>query len=192
MSHRAHAVFLEGFSGRAKPSIERERKPDPVELARLAARDEALEEARHAQAVLVRDLETLHQQELAAARETWLAAEAKRVDDALAHIRSDVTQDLSALVADCLQPFLERSARDAALAAFAAQLGELLDKGDALRLTVTGAQDYLAAVQERLGDRASACDFVMSDQVGLEASLAGSVVALRLDAWLGAFECRES
>lgn len=191
MSHRALAVFLEDFSGRPRPMLERERKPDPVELARLSARAEALDEARRAEDEALRDLEERHQRELSVARDNWIGSEGARLDASLSRIKAEVAAQIAAILADCLQPFLASSAREAALDAFAARLGDLLEPGAALRLTISGAPDYIAALRARIGERASACDFVESDKVDLEASLAGSVVTLRLAEWLAALQSRE-
>lgn len=192
MSHRALAVFLEDFSGRPRPSLERERKPDPVELARLSARAEALEEARLAQEEVLRDLEERHQRELSVARDNWIGSEGARLDEALSRVKAELAEEIAALLADCLQPFLAASARATALDAFAAQMRDLLEPDAGLRLKISGAPDYLAALRARLGGRASACDFVESNDVDLEASLAGSVVTLRLAEWLAALQSHES
>lgn len=190
MSRRALSGFLQDFSGR--PSSAGEAKHDKAELARLAGRAEALQEAQLAQEQILQEFALRQVRDLAEARESWVRSEAMRIDEQLAEIRRGLSAELSALVADCLRPFLQTVVREAAVLAFADQMNGLLAKGGAAALTISGPPDLLAALAERLGPPAAQCVFVESERVALEASLAGSVVASRLDEWLRAFASRES
>ena len=168
MTRRALAGFLQDFSGRTASG---ESAPDRAELARLAGRAEALQEARLLQEQVLRDMNERHARELAETREAWIRSEAARIDEAFALMRRGLSTELSALVADCLRPFLSNSVREAALQAFADEVHALLAREGATALTISGPADLLAALSGRLGPAAAQCVLIESERVALEAPL---------------------
>lgn len=121
--------------------------------------------------------------QLASERQAWVAREA----DTLAARLAAGLQDLEARIADsaarALAPILHRDFCDRAIADLRAELDVLLTKDPELRISVTGPEDLLQSLRERLTGKDCTVTYSVGAEPDLRISAGETVLETRIAAW---------
>ncbi len=161
---------------------ERARLPG---LERLAALETEL--AAQRTQLLAREEEAAAQcrnlvdEEVAAARQRWVQAEAEELAALIQHQMTVLEERLAAAVEAVLTPFLDSEVRGRAVADFAALLRRHLADGGAL--TVTGPGDLLDGLRAALGEAAAMVTFVEGPGADLSAQAGSTRFASAVQEW---------
>jgi hypothetical protein len=154
-----------------------------LEEGRAEARAEC--EARLEEQVL------LFENRLCAERQNWVADESERLRDLIASGFVSLEANLAASVARSLKPLLVAEVHRRAVSEFHEALDALLAKGDVASLVISGPQDLLDSVRERLGQKVAAATFVPGD-CELHVVADETVIETRLEAWTKAIAGEEA
>jgi hypothetical protein len=182
------AAYLADFGGR-RGSAKGDRKgadgpPSPAEEAYArglaAGRDaataewgERLEQERRA-----------HEEKRAEERSAWLEEQAS----ALASSLTTGLQDLERRIADStgriLAPFIASELRVKAVANLCTELDILLRKDGGIALSISGPDDLLERLREKIGDRAESVAFEAGAGPDVRVEAGETLLETRLGAWL--------
>ena len=123
----------------------------------------------------------------AAERALWTGEQA----DALAARLSAAVQALEARIADMvgrvLTPFLTAELRSRSVEALAESIGALLSGGNHPALCISGPDDLLSALRERLGVGPVAVDWQPNGQVEVTVTAEDSVIETEIQSWIDRF-----
>ncbi len=186
------AAFLKDFSDCLPPEQPLARSPEEEaeERAQLAeaARAEGFEAGRaealaEAEAQLAqRDAE--FQQQLVAAREAWAASEATALADAMNAAIERARDEIIAVTAHVLKPFLIEQVRDKALAELSRTIEDVLRREPDAPIAISGPADLLKALEFRLSEHAGAMTFTPSSSCEVEVTAGHALLSTRLAAWV--------
>lgn len=124
-------------------------------------------------------------QRLAAARREWSEAEGAVLSDALVGAVNELEARLAETTARILQPFLEAEIRRAAIAELVTAVEAILVRDKAARIEITGPDDLLAIVRDRLPDSVPAT-FASGQAADIRVIIDQTVLETRLGAWVSA------
>src|SRR4051812_8017058 len=132
---------------------------EAVERGRREATEAANAEADHARA----EAEVAFERRMGQERRRWTETQADRLVARIGEGFRDLETRLAADAARVLVPFLEASMRQRALDDLARTLREILADRHNTGLTITGPEDLLAMVRDRLGAEARAVSYVVDE-----------------------------
>ena len=147
--------------------------------ARLAA--DAEHEQKLAQALM------LAKEERAADRARWTREQADELAAGLAAAVEALETRIAEAVGRVLTPFVTDAMRRASVEALAESIGTLLSGASQPTLRVSGPEDLLAALRERLGAGAVAIEWVANEAVEVTVSAKDSVIETEIQGWIDRF-----
>jgi hypothetical protein len=184
------AAFLKDFSeyppepARLSPEEESEERSLLVEAARAegfqAGREDALAEAE----ARIAEREAEFQQKLVAAREAWSASEAAVLATSIAQGLDQVRDELIAVTARVLMPFLTEEVRKRALSELAVTIKDVLAREPGSGIVVTGPPDLLKNLELQLSEYAGAMTFTPSQSCEVEVKAGHALLSTRISAWV--------
>ncbi|SFV09716.1 hypothetical protein SAMN02799631_04934 [Methylobacterium sp. 174MFSha1.1] len=165
------------------------KRETPEERAALLAaaeergRQQGLAEAREEAAVARLHAAQAAEDRLAEARRHWSAAEADALADGFAAALRALDATLSDRIARLLVPVLTDALRRQAVAELSGALARLLAEPQAAHVRVSGPEDLLAALAERLGPLAASVSFTAAETAEVQVSADQTVIDTQLGAW---------
>ncbi|AWN53608.1 hypothetical protein [Methylobacterium sp. 17Sr1-1] len=165
------------------------KRETPEERAALLAaaeergRQQGLAEAREEAAVARLHAAQAAEARLAEARRHWSAAEADALADGFAAALRALDATLSDRIARLLVPVLTDALRRQAVAELSGALARLLAEPQAAHVRVSGPEDLLAALAERLGPLAASVSFTAAETAEVQVSADQTVIDTQLGAW---------
>jgi hypothetical protein len=173
---------------RAKSGDEAEPIAARLERARAAGFASGEAAAGAALDARVAELGEAHVRELAAARQTWVREEADKLEKRLASALGALETQIAQTVVRVLAPFLRAEMRRQAIADLGAELEQLLTGGEAIGVSVTGPEDLLQALRERLAGKTGSIAYAASAEPDVRVVVGDSLLETRLAAWVGRIE----
>ena len=125
---------------------------------------------------------------LAAEREAWVAEQGSRLAQLVAAQLEDIEQRISQRVSLVLQPFIGEEIRDKAVRELSEVLDGMLAKGDYAKISVSGPQDLVAAMETRLGGSHPGISFLPGEAVDVVVVADETILETRIGAWVAAIE----
>jgi hypothetical protein len=150
---------------------------DSGRAAAMAALEARLEEERAASA-----------RQLAAARQAWAAQEGERLALQLSAGLDELQARLSEATARVLEPFLRAELRRQAIASLGLELEALLARDPGIGISVTGPEDLLEALRDRLSGTACAATYLTSGEPDVRILAGETILETRLAAWAAKIE----
>jgi hypothetical protein len=150
--------------------------------ARGLAAGRAAAEAEHAQK-LAEAVARLGEQH-AAERALWVSEQAEQLALRLTSAVEALEGRIADTVGRILTPFLGDELRRESVDALAESIGTLLSGGNPASLRITGPDDLLAALRERLGASPVAIDWQPSDRGEVTVCADDSVIETEIQGWL--------
>lgn len=144
-----------------------------------AAGQIALEEAARKQAAAL-------EQALAAERQRWSAEQGALLGALIASTLGDIEQRISDCVAHILQPMLGEQVRAKATGELTRLVNDMLGKGECGKITISGPQDLLAAVEAQLTGLGEGVAFVVAETADMSVSVGDTIMETRIGAWADA------
>lgn len=161
-------------------------EPDPaveIEKAYRRGLEEGRAAARAEYAKHIDDLRQTMEAERIADRAAWTQDEAARFAEALEASMSAVEGRIAEVVARVLEPFLVEAQRQRAVQHLVDTINQLTVRQQGLSMTVTGPEDLLVALNERLGGRLQ-LDLRVADRVDVLVETTDSTIETRIASWM--------
>jgi hypothetical protein len=184
-----------GDDARATPA-ERPSAGKPSTTSKIAMIDEAYTkgfesgktaaEAQIASRIVERD--TLHQNELASAREAWTQLESGRLAEQLMQGLEALEARLADTTARILKPFLAAEMHRRAIADLAESLAVLRTQDKTAVISVSGAADLLEALRACLEGKLENVTYHQSDACDVRVTVGQTVLETRVGAWMARIE----
>ena len=146
----------------------------------------AAAEAQIATEIAERD--TLHDKELASAREAWAQLESGRLAEQLVKGLEALEARLAETTARILKPFLATEMHRRAIADLAESLTALRTQEKTSDISVSGAVDLLEALRVRLEGKLENITYRQSDACDLRVMVGQTVLETRIGAWMARIE----
>ncbi len=129
---------------------------------------------------------------IAADRRAWLVGEGKRIAEALAAGLREIEARIADQVSRVLRPVIAGHVQRRAVEDLVQTLEALLTKGDVGRITVSGPQDLIEALRERLDGKAGNVTLIPTAAADLRIEADETVLETRIAAWAEAIEDKPS
>lgn len=123
--------------------------------------------------------------QLAGERARWAAEEADRLSADFAGAGTALTETLSDAVSRILVPFLSARARERAIADLTGTLKRLLTDGKHPVVKVSGPEDLVAALADRLGHWSQSVAFEIGAGPDVRVVADATIIETQLGTWLG-------
>jgi hypothetical protein len=120
---------------------------------------------------------------LATERQRWAAEQGERLAELIASELEKIEQRVSDCVSRILQPLLAEQIRSRAVDELARSLGAMLSKGEFAKITISGPQDLLSAMEARLDGSQAGLSFEVADGVELSVSADDTILETRIGSW---------
>jgi len=146
----------------------------------------AAAEAQIATEIAERD--TLHDKELASAREAWARLESGRLAEQLVKGLEALEARLAETTARILKPFLATEMHRNAVSELAETLTVLRTREKTADIAISGAPDLLEALRVRLEGKLENVTYRVSDACDVRVTVGQTVLETRLGAWLRQIE----
>jgi len=162
------------------PSIMEETLVRGIEQGRaavLAEMDTKLEEQRR-----------FYEQKLELERCTWVSREADVFVQQLADGLDTIQSNIAELTARILKPFLVEQIREQGLASLVETLDVLLFQDKGLTLEVSGPEDFLQLLREKLSSKNVTAVFSPGDDVEVRVRVGQTFLETQFGAWLARLE----
>jgi hypothetical protein len=142
-------------------------------------------------AAILADIETrleanrvYYAQQLELERFTWANREAEKLADLVAAGIREIETNIANTTARILKPFLAQHAHRMAVAELLEALEILIGKNQGMTLEISGPEDLLQLIREKLRDRNVAALFSPGDGVDVRVVAGHSVLETSLGAWM--------
>lgn len=123
------------------------------------------------------------EQRLKSERQRWADEEGARLGGLIAATIGDIEQRIADTVSEVLKPVLREQVRARAVEELSRSLNDLLSKGDCAKVTISGPEDLLAAMEGRLSGSHPGLSFVAAEGADVTVSADETVLASRIGAW---------
>jgi hypothetical protein len=197
MSFIAHLLtdFSKPSSGEAPPFLkqvapepDRQQIDDTTALIRAAetkARTEEREIARKNLEDALAAERARFEGEMTAQRASWAEQEGLQLAVQWAETFTALEGQVSDRVAKILRPFLAEAYREQAIASLTEALRSVLSSARTKVIKVSGPDDILSAIRDRLGSHGEAFEFVPSETVEIVAVADDTIIETQLQSWSG-------
>lgn len=125
---------------------------------------------------------------LSAERQRWSREEGARIGKALETSLADLEARVAETVGQILKPLMQAEIRKKAVQELRGALADLLSQGDYAKITVSGPEDLLAAIEAGVGARHEGITFVAAETGDLIVRADDAIVETRIKAWATAIE----
>jgi flagellar biosynthesis/type III secretory pathway protein FliH len=150
--------------------------------ARGVASGRAAAEAEHQQRLAEAIARAAEQH--AAERALLVSGQAEQLAARLSSAVETSEARIADTVGHILTPFLSAELRNKSVEALAESIGTLLSGGNAVSLRISGPDDLLAALRERLGASPAAIDWQPGDRADVTVCADDSVIETEIQSWL--------
>lgn len=128
------------------------------------------------------------EKKLSSERQRWSREEGARIGAALETSLADIEEHLADTVSQILKPIILTEVRNRAVQELRDALVALLSQGDYAKITVSGPQDLLSAIESRLGERRDGVTFVAAETGDVTVRADEAIMETRIRAWADAIE----
>lgn len=129
-----------------------------------------------------------HEQQLQAQREAWVRDQAERLIERLGLELRDLELRIADATAGVLKPFLASEIHRQAISQLCEEIKYLLSKDDSITLQITGPQDLLQVIREKLPHETIAAAFSESAGSDVHVVAGETILETRLAAWMRKIE----
>lgn len=176
------------------PAWSPEREQEEIE-ARIAAAREAgyAEGVEAAQAEAAAEREQAREAfdgELAAERQRWVAQEAESLTEKLAAALQQMQETLAECVGQVLRPFVIDALRRQMIEELVGHVGSVAASHDEIAMKISGPEDLIAELREKLGTLPLAIDYEVIDGVDVQVVTAQTMIETQLKAWIDLIDMR--
>jgi hypothetical protein len=126
--------------------------------------------------------------QMASARQAWVKDEAEKLAQRLSAGLGELEARIAETTARLLEPILRAELRRQAVAALRTELEALLSHEPGIEVSVTGPEDLLQALRERLSGRACAATYHPSGEPDVRIVAGQTILETRLAAWTAKIE----
>lgn len=123
------------------------------------------------------------EEQLVEARNSWTEQESERLSKQFRLAFQDLESTVTTEVADVLSKFVAAAVRDQAVAELAAMLAKFLQAAEHGSVAISGPEDLLDALRERLGAYAASLSFVADGKADVRAVMGETIFETQLEAW---------
>lgn len=172
-----------GHAAPDTPYLRPENRAELIGEAEARGREQGRSEARaEAEATLVHERADFERR-FTEARKLWTETEAEALASGFAAALRAFDAELTGRIARLLMPVLTDSLRRQALTELSAALARLLDDPHHAAIRVSGPDDLLTALAERLGPLAGGIEFAPGDATEVHVSADETVIETQIAAW---------
>jgi len=125
---------------------------------------------------------------LATERQRWAAEQGERLAEMIALRLGEIEQGVAGCVSRILQPFLVERIRAKAVEELSRSLGAMLSKGEFAKITISGPQDLLSAIEARVAANHPGLSFEAAEGVELTVVADDTILETRMGSWGEAIE----
>ena len=157
---------------------------EQVEAAREAGRSEG-HEAAFAQ--FAEELETErqnHQEQLAAARRSWVEEEGQRLHVALSANLTEIETRMAQSLSNVLMPFIADQLRKQMVAELIEKIYTLIGSDEAISIKINGPADLLDILRPKLAAERASISYEVTEGVDVSVRADQTTIETRLSAWL--------
>ncbi|WP_114943974.1 hypothetical protein [Microvirga calopogonii] len=165
------------------PSPVVDRHAEIVASIEARVRAEEREAARRGIEDAIAAEKARHMDDLSEQRTIWVEEQAQQLSAQLAAAVDCLEANLSEKVANILRPFVAEAFRQQTLTEFKEVLATLLSGNEARLLKVSGPEDLLMALQDRLGSSRSLIEFSPGEHVEVSVTAQDTLAQTQLNAW---------
>lgn len=169
-----------------RPSLATVTEDDAYELGRMAGKAEAFKEIENK----LEEQRAYHNQQLTLERFTWAKRESDKFADSISEGLKEIESKISGIVARLLRPFLIESIHGQAIAELTSALEALLGTSEGITLEVSGPEDLLQLVHEKLDSKNVTVEFKPSAGVDVRVVAGQTVLETCLGTWIKKVEER--
>jgi hypothetical protein len=166
------------------PAEEPEDPTDLVEEARARGYAEGYDAAKAEEAVRVAQEQLEFDEKLAAARQAWTTEEGDKLVERITAAGQQLEAEIAKCVDGILRPFLVETLRRQAVEELARDVAVLLADDKHAVISISGAEDLLAAVRSKLPASNAAIDYVPNESVDVCVVARQTIIETRIAAWL--------
>ena len=198
------ARFIPEFGAENRPPVrkrETEPSPDSPHFATLAAKTESRIEESYQQGFAAGRDEALaeieskldeqrayYAQQLTIERYAWANREAEKLGEEIGTGLKQIESRLGEIVARILRPFLAEAVHKRAIAELCEALEALIGSNEGITLEISGPEDLLQLLREKLGSRNVAALFTPADGVDVRVVAGQTVLETCLGTWMKRIE----
>lgn len=128
------------------------------------------------------------EQKLKTERQRWTDEEGARLARLLQDAMSNLETRIAGRVGDVLKPVLAEEVRVRAVAQLSDTLHDLLAKGTYAAVAVSGPDDLLTRIRDRLGADGEAVVFTATEEVDVSVKADDTIIEARIGAWVRAIQ----
>jgi flagellar biosynthesis/type III secretory pathway protein FliH len=157
---------------------------EQIEAAREAGKAEG-HEAAFAQ--FAEELETErqnHQEQLAAARQSWLEDEGERLRATLSASLTEIETRIAQSLSNVLMPFIADQLRKQMVAELVEKIYTLIGSDEAISIKITGPADLLDVLRAKLASERASISYEVSDGVDVSVKADQTTIETQLSTWL--------
>lgn len=154
-----------------------------MQLARDEGKAEGFASARIEHAAELAQEKLLFAAHLAAERATWTQEESDKLAGKLGAALAEIEANIAACVARVLRAFLIDLLRRKVVDDLVADIGALLSDKEHAVIKISGAEDIVAALREKLSGCGAAIEFVQDHSIDVKVVADQTLIESRLEAW---------
>ena len=178
--HQAREEMTRAGAATGVPSLLSDAHARGIREGRAAALAEA--EARF------EEQQRFYEKQLELERCTWAAREAEKLAEQLSQGLGDIKHAIAGQTARILKPFLIEQVHRQAINELCEALEAVLATDQGMKLEVSGPEDLLQLLREKLSDRHIAAVFSPAESVDVRVSVGQTILETRLGAWMAKLE----
>jgi hypothetical protein len=120
---------------------------------------------------------------LATERQRWAAEQGERLAEMIASRLGEIERGVADCVSRILQPILVEQIRAKAVEELSRSLGTMLSKGEFAKITISGPQDLLSAIEARVAANHPGLSFEVAEGVELTVVADDTILETRMGSW---------
>jgi hypothetical protein len=159
-----------------------------LEEARANGVLEGLARAQAEREAALAEQASAFEQKLTSERQRWAAEQGAVFGERIGTALDILAHGIAEQVGRVLKPVLLGQARSKAVRELSEALEEMLSKGNAAKIVISGPRDLLAALVSRLGNGHANVTFVEAEGVDLKVLADETIIETRIAAWAQAIE----
>jgi hypothetical protein len=169
-----------GFSHEETP----EERAEAIEAARLEGMAQGRDEVTAEMDARLAEQEAAFEVRLAQARQDWATRDGARLAAAMLQGLDGMRDDVLAATAEALKPFMIESVRQKAVAELSRAIDDMLLRDPEIGIVISGPEDLLKVVEERLSERAGSFTFKPAESAEVEVKAGAALLSTRIAPWV--------
>ncbi len=160
-----------------------DRQAELLKAVEAKVRSEEREAALRRLEEAVASEKVRYEEELSAQREIWVEQQAMQLSVQIVEAMTRVETILSERVANIMRPFVSEAFLQQSIEEFKETLATLLYRGEARLMKITGPEDVITTLREKLGTHEGTIEFSPGDHVEVHLTTQDTIVQTQLGSW---------